>query len=1159
MRAAKLEEHFKKVHFEQRAEAIGPLQTFEGSIFEDERKYDYKNSKRSVPFASFTGEEKGYIVEQSDIPDGHYSHSDKKLKHFENIEVSLNHSTVYVPPNVNDQEDKILNSIKWSEKLDALFMSNHDADPTLTWQYFASSTGFIRQYPGTFSKTRYNIINLVPGTTWHDDDKKAFDSRMRSWYLEAAASTKDVVILLDSSSMAGANKGHIKNILSTLLDTLTINDFFSAIVLFKMHIETIEFEDIIGDVRVGLKKALKTLSKSRENGFSSGCNQAIISVTDRSYSSYKTMFETYVWPNNNTVNTFTYSFRRDGSNGRKGSWKSCGKFGYFSYISKTSDIKEQVLNYINVIANPQFSQPHKPVVWTNVYADLIDPNKKFTTMKKEKGTLIGVAGTDVPINEIKKLLTPYKLGVNGYSFAITNNGDVLFHPDHRPLYHDLVKPSFNNVDLTEVESVIKDDQYFGPEDIDRNLKKLRKNMIDSKENDLMLRVNVHYDNMQRVASHQKRYYYGPINETPFSLGLVLPIGYGHNKIVGKVKVTQASARNYIGYLRGNWSLHPDWVYCQFRNHSEPQNPKNLLLNLLLGDEAIGRTDFWEKMVRVQPTLKYISRSGSRYTKTPDIYCDPELIESLVFDAQQSDTSEKPKGHFDEKRKYDENLHCKTQHNVCILFMACFLFILGIWHLRNVRSLEERVQVLKSLDSEKSSRKVTDEFGVIRTQIQKNIKRKRDTMDDYENNLNPENKRLKRGTSNDETNKLVLKFAEELGCRDFKASNEVVNDWKSKVSTLCEGYAPRDIFNMDETGLFYKSGKKTTVHPKGSDCAGGKHSEDRLIFVAFTYFGCVMNNSEHIRMTFGITSSFVGTRSGFTRYEMYEDHNDSDWHSNPRMDRIPRRTIDELYYKQAVDFHFYNASAFVYTIPTDAARRDRNEIRVTGSYAIFPEVNGLTSPWGVVGVNMKHAMLASRFFNITSEQRPKCPMNCSSDDYLCYLLDNNGYVVVSSNHADTGKLFEEIDVNLMKALLEFEIYKNWLFEMSTYGWFTETFSLDNNFDPLDVPESTRPRRCYKEIKLYHYKEVPSYRPVTGRMSQCHSSKCGRSFVVTSVPKSNLLLLVVNVECPCVPYTIRHEQKEVQNDAIKANCPEKKRKLYRRPLKEKCVQSYPHVCI
>ena len=42
----------------------------------------------------------------------------------------------------------VVNGIYFTEALNEVFQQNHRRDPTLTWQYFASSTGFFRNYPG---------------------------------------------------------------------------------------------------------------------------------------------------------------------------------------------------------------------------------------------------------------------------------------------------------------------------------------------------------------------------------------------------------------------------------------------------------------------------------------------------------------------------------------------------------------------------------------------------------------------------------------------------------------------------------------------------------------------------------------------------------------------------------------------------------------------------------------------------------------------------------------------------------------------------------------------------------------------------------------------------------------------------------------------------
>uniref|UniRef100_A0A2K6EYQ3 Calcium voltage-gated channel auxiliary subunit alpha2delta 4 n=1 Tax=Propithecus coquereli TaxID=379532 RepID=A0A2K6EYQ3_PROCO len=68
--------------------------------------------------------------------------------HFSNLRVNTSVSSVQLPTNVYNKDPDILNGVYMSEALNPVFVENFQRDPTLTWQYFGSSTGFFRIYPG---------------------------------------------------------------------------------------------------------------------------------------------------------------------------------------------------------------------------------------------------------------------------------------------------------------------------------------------------------------------------------------------------------------------------------------------------------------------------------------------------------------------------------------------------------------------------------------------------------------------------------------------------------------------------------------------------------------------------------------------------------------------------------------------------------------------------------------------------------------------------------------------------------------------------------------------------------------------------------------------------------------------------------------------------
>uniref|UniRef100_A0A6B0VET1 Putative voltage-dependent calcium channel subunit alpha-2/delta-4-like isoform x3 n=1 Tax=Ixodes ricinus TaxID=34613 RepID=A0A6B0VET1_IXORI len=1011
-------------------------------------------------------------------------HQDRR---FDDADVNFTYSTIHVATNIYSKAASVLNAIKWSEGMNSRFKNNRVVDPFISWQFFCSSTGFIR---------------LFPAMKWPEQEPDMYECRTRQWYVQAAASSKDVVILLDGSgSMMGLRKEIARNVIVNILDTLTDNDYVSILRFsdviepvvscfhfnlvqanarnireFKENLSKLETVNI-ANFTAALTQAFEILQLYNKSKLGSQCNQAIMLITDGAPYNYEEIFRHYNWPNI-PVRVFTYLIGREVTDTREVNWMACANRGYYTHVTTLAEVREQVQKYVPVMGRPMVLARKHPIIWTSVYGDMTEPRltdwlweereqlkirklilqqrllrKKqpdrtpayyaetepvsgdnsaeyanaepygpttarkqtrsasaealrrpakrktvqlyttvaapvFNTSNDTAGTanLLGVVAIDVPLREFQKLAHPFKLGVNAYSFMINKNGHIIFHPDHRPMYKDMLKPYYSNVDLLEVELLDNEtaDRLFN-----HVFAEIRKNMIDGRRGWMeFLPMRVHLDEMRRVVTRRHNYQYGSVPNSAFSFGIAVPQPYGSTEVLGEVEV-QSREEDWRKYFEGdNWRVHPDWEYC-VDIHSTYETPEMII------------TDFLERVMK-EPS----EASSERFKWKPDskrqfyntMVCDKELVQSLVFDA-----------------------------------------------------------------------KVT---------------------------------------------------------------------------------SPEKIMARQPSKQLYSHVSKDTTFKSN-----------------------------------GIVMTFVATRSGLLRFTDHRSEEEKSSNSERPFYEVHTRAIDELFYRRAVDFHQIGNTSFIYSVPFDAGARyaanDNSPIYVTGSRAIFLGTDK-KAPAAVVGLQIKHSVFEEKFLNISSkcENQKPCLYTCGNEALDCFLLDNNGFVIVSSNRTQVGKFFGEVDNTLFISMVKYNVYKRVRiydyqaickdkivpsgpanFRTSPFhtlwralGWVWKKlvmlvihFEVYNMFrlewiiassdysdygdypaeESIPIPSKTRPRPCDMEIDLYEMQPMEP-EPIKGKLSKCSDRSCDKQFIVQSVPSSNLVMLVVFTDCNCSSQPAPLQPKEVVPD-------------------------------
>ncbi|KPP62528.1 hypothetical protein Z043_119283 [Scleropages formosus] len=378
----------------------------------------------------------------------------------------------------------VLNELNWTEALEDVFKKNREEDPTLLWQVFGSATGLARYYPAS---------------PWMDSRKMPskidlYDVRRRPWYIQGAASPKDMLILVDawrcpgrlcravlltltakpspvnltlissllrysfqcciflnvfwglvfnrSGSVSGLTLKLIRTSVNEMLETLSDDDYVN-VVYFNTGVSKAACFDHLVQANVRNKKILK---------------DAVQNITAKGITNYKEGFKfafeqlSYSNVTRANCNKIIMLFTDGGEERAQEIFEkynpdkkvriftfSVGQHNYdkgpiqwMACANKGYYYEIPSIGAIRINTQEYLDVLGRPMVLADKQAKQVQWTNVYLDALHQNQLILGVMGIDVSLEDIKRLTPRFTIGPNGYYFAIDPNGYVLLHPNLQP-------------------------------------------------------------------------------------------------------------------------------------------------------------------------------------------------------------------------------------------------------------------------------------------------------------------------------------------------------------------------------------------------------------------------------------------------------------------------------------------------------------------------------------------------------------------------------------------------------------------------------------------------------------------------------------------------------------------------------------------------------